>query len=134
MTGTADRRQRLYRRTRSEQGRAGWRGAGYDVELNRGVAPGGVGRTANGRSSMSWWGRNPQIRGALMRFVLYVATGLSAINTIILLLAYLWDSSMTLFGGLTGYRLRPDSIPFTLSLIVTALLGWCVFRMRRHQK
>ncbi len=69
-----------------------------------------------------------------MRIVLYVATGLSATNTIILLLAYLWDSSVTLFGGSIGYGLRPDSIPFTLSLIVTALLGWCVFRMRRRQK
>ncbi|MFC5358848.1 hypothetical protein [Azospirillum himalayense] len=67
-----------------------------------------------------------------MHLVLYLATGLSGTNTLILLLAYLWDSSVTLFGGATGYGLRPDGVSFTLSLLTTALLAWYALVLRRR--
>ncbi len=66
-----------------------------------------------------------------MRFVLYLATGISALNTVLLLLAYLWDSSVLLFGGANGYGLRPDGVSFTLSLATTLLLAWYVYTRRR---
>ena len=67
-----------------------------------------------------------------MHLVLYLATGLSGTNTLILLLAYLWDSSVTLLGGATGYGLRPDGVSFTLSLFTTALLAWYALVLRRR--
>lgn len=67
-----------------------------------------------------------------MHLVLYLATGLSGTNTLILLLAYLWDSSVTLFGGATGYGLRPDGVSFTLSLFTTVLLAWYALVLRRR--
>jgi len=66
-----------------------------------------------------------------MRFVIYLATGISALNTVLLLLAYLWDSSVVLFGGSAGYGLRPDGVSFTLSLATTLLLVWYVYAKRR---
>jgi len=66
-----------------------------------------------------------------MRFVLYLATGISALNTVLLLLAYLWDSSVLLFGGPAGYGLRPDGVSFTLSLATTLLLVWYVYVRHR---
>lgn len=71
-------------------------------------------------------------RGQSMHLVLYAATGLSSANTVILLLAYLWDSSVTLFGGATGYGLRPDGVSFTLSLFTTVLLLWYALILRRR--
>ncbi|MBK3731753.1 hypothetical protein FBZ83_103271 [Azospirillum brasilense] len=69
-----------------------------------------------------------------MHLVLYLATGLSGTNTLILLLAYLWDSSVTLFGGATGYDLRPDGVSFTLSLLTTVLLVWYALILRRRSR
>ncbi|CAO3455970.1 hypothetical protein [Azospirillum argentinense] len=69
-----------------------------------------------------------------MHLVLYLATGLSGTNTLILLLAYLWDSSVTLFGATTGYDLRPDGVSFTLSLFTTVLLAWYALVLRRRRR
>ena len=71
-------------------------------------------------------------RGQSMHFVLYAATGLSSANTAILFLAFLWDSSVTLFGGAAGYGLRPDGVSFTLSLFTTVLLIWYALILRRR--
>ncbi|HYG90486.1 MAG TPA: hypothetical protein VD978_29980, partial [Azospirillum sp.] len=73
--------------------------------------------------------RGSQVKA--MRVVLYLATGLSAANTVILLFAYLWEASAGLFsdspyGGLSGYDL-----PFALSFIVTVLLFWYLYAIRR---
>ncbi|MNT91766.1 hypothetical protein D3C72_2329200 [compost metagenome] len=39
---------------------------------------------------------------------------------------------MTLFGGATGYGLRPDGVSFTLSLFTTVLLAWYALVLRRR--